>query len=61
MYAKVCKRSCQWQVVCIPKYAIKAAGGRFYVCQSMQEKLPVAGSLYNNKGENINEQTKSSN
>ena len=26
----------------VPKYAIKAAGGRFYVCQSMQEKLPVA-------------------
>ena len=31
LYAKACKRSCQWQVLCIPKYAIKAAGGRFYV------------------------------
>ena len=29
---KVCERICQWQGVCIPKYAIKAAGGRFYVC-----------------------------
>ena len=29
----------------IPKYARKAAGGRFSVCQSLQEKLPMAGSV----------------
>ena len=28
------------------KYAIKAAGVRFYVYQSMQDKLPVAGFRY---------------
>ena len=31
LYAKVCKRT---------------VSGRLSVCQSMQEKLPVAGSLY---------------
>ena len=28
----------------IPKYAIEAASGRFYVCQNMQEKLTVANA-----------------
>ncbi len=28
---KACKRSCRWHVLCIPKYAIKAVSGRFYV------------------------------
>ena len=28
---KVCNKSYRWQVLCIPKYAIKAASGRFYV------------------------------
>ena len=30
----------------IPKYAREAVSGRFSVYQSMQEKLPVASSLY---------------
>ena len=29
--AKACKRSCQWKVLCIPRYAIKAASDSFYV------------------------------
>ena len=33
-------------VFCDALVCRKAAGGRFYVYQSMQEKLPVAGSLY---------------
>ncbi len=37
----------------MPKHAIKAAGGRFYVDQSVQEKLPVAGSLYIGKMEEL--------
>ena len=28
---KVYKRSCRWQVFCIPKYAREAASGRFSV------------------------------
>ena len=28
---KACKRSCRWQVLCIPKYAIKAVSGRLYI------------------------------
>ena len=37
----------------MPKHAIKAAGGRFYVDQSVQEKLLVAGSLYIGKNGGI--------
>lgn len=29
MYAKVCYRSCQWQVLCIFQYGGKTADGRF--------------------------------
>ena len=39
LYTKVCKRSCQWQVLCIPKYAIKAASGRFYVSRHAGKPL----------------------
>ena len=33
----------------IPKYEIEAASGRLCRYQSMQEKLPVASSLYQEK------------
>ena len=29
LHAKVCNKSCRWQVLCMPKYAGEAAMGRF--------------------------------
>ena len=46
LYTKVCKKSCQWQVFCMPKYVREATGGRlsaYQVCNYLFANFGNAG------------------